>query len=449
MKSEIIVAGAGHGGLITSIKLAKKGYDVHIFERKKNIEDLSWDWCDIFDYNVFDRIKLPKPDNSLYEIPINIQFVSPDEKHELFIDLPVEKRGISMERKILIKFLIEFAKDAGVNIHLNERVDKPVIKEKKIIGLKLKTSEVKGDLIIDSAGINTPIRTQLPENYGLNESLKRGEVFHTYRAYYNKLASDSYFKVCLGYNYKRGISWVNTSEEYVDVLIGYIDHFTKEELNELINSLKFKHSAIGNELLRGGIIEDIPIRRTAPMLVGDNYAVIGDAAFMATPISGSGIANSMIAGDILSNTIINIEGNTNERYDISKLWPYQVNYYQEIGCNMAFIEVIRNFMIGLKNLGGIDFLFEKKIITASDITSSLQGNEVKIKLSDLLRRGFRGLKKFRIVLQLAKALSNGEKARKHFFNIPEIYDNKEVKNWSIKGNRFFTKFYKKMESIPN
>ncbi|TFF99061.1 MAG: hypothetical protein EU540_07300, partial [Promethearchaeota archaeon] len=210
MKSEIIVAGAGHGGLITSIKLAKKGYDVHIFERKKNIEDLSWDWCDIFDFNVFDRIKLPKPDNSLYEIPINIQFVSPDEKHELFIDLPVEKRGISMERKILIKFLIEFAKDAGVNIHLNERVDKPVIKEKKIIGLKLKTSEVKGDLIIDSAGINTPIRTQLPENYGLNESLKRGEVFHTYRAYYNKLASDSYFKVCLGYNYKRGISWVNT-----------------------------------------------------------------------------------------------------------------------------------------------------------------------------------------------------------------------------------------------
>ena len=449
MRSEIIVAGAGHGGLITSIKLAKKGYNVHIFERKKNIEDISWDWCDVFDINVFERIKLPKPDKSLYDIPINSYFVSPDEKHELYIDLPVEKRGISMDRRNLIKYLIEFAKDAGVNIHLNEKVDTPIIKEKKIIGLKLKTSEVKGDLIIDSAGINTPIRTQLPESYGLNKSMKRGEIFYTYRAYYNKLAGDSYVKVYLGYDYKPGICWVNTSNGCADVLIGYIDHFTKEELNEQINSLKLKHSTIGNELLRGGIIADIPIRRTAPMLVGDNYAVIGDAAFMATPMSGSGIANSMIAGDILANTIINSEGNFGERFNISKLWPYQVKYYQEIGCNMAFVEVIKNFIIGLKNLQGIDFLFDKKIITASDIRSSLEGNELKIKVFDLLRRGIRGLKKFRIVLQLAKALNNGDKAREHFFNIPEIYDYKEVNNWIMKGNRFFTEFYKKMESIPN
>jgi phytoene dehydrogenase-like protein len=31
MKSEIVIGGAGHGGLIASIKLAEKGYNVHIF----------------------------------------------------------------------------------------------------------------------------------------------------------------------------------------------------------------------------------------------------------------------------------------------------------------------------------------------------------------------------------------------------------------------------------
>ncbi|MFX0070347.1 MAG: NAD(P)/FAD-dependent oxidoreductase [Candidatus Hermodarchaeota archaeon] len=447
MKSEIVIGGAGHGGLITSIKLAKKGYNVHIFERKKHIEDISWDWCDIFDINVFDRIALPRPDKSFYKIPINRYFVSPNEKQELFIDLPIDKRGISMERKDLIRYLIEFAEDAGVNIHLNEKIIGPIIKDNKIIGLKLKASEIKGDLIIDSAGINTPIRSQLPETLGFKESMKRGEVFYTYRAYYNKVRNEPYAKVYLGYDYKPGITWVDTSNGCVDVLIGSIDCYTKDELDKLINSLKFKHSTIGNKLLRGGLIADIPIRRTASLLVADNYALIGDAAFMATPMSGSGIANSMIAGDILAKTVIEMDEPYNEKYSISNLWPYQVEYYQEIGCNMAFIEIIKNFIIG--NLNGIDFLFNKRIITKSDITASLEGNEVKIKFFDLLGRGFRGLKKFGLIIKLAKALNYGDKARNHFFNIPKNYNHDEVKNWIMKGEQFFAEFYKNMEVISN
>ena len=445
MRSEIIIAGAGHGGLITSIKLAKKGYNVHIFEKKKRIEDISWDWCDIFDINVFNRINLPKPDKSLYDIPINSYFVSPDEKHELFIKLPEEKRGISMDRKILINYLIKLAEDAGVHIHLNEKINAPIIKENKIVGIKLKTSEVKGDLIIDSAGIKTPIRTQLPENYGLRKSLKRGEIFYTYRAYFNKLNNDSYVKIYLGYDYKPGISWVNASIEWVDVLIGQIDPFRINQLEALINSLKHKHITIGDKLLRGGKIAEIPIRRTAPMLVGDNYAVIGDAAFMATPMSGSGIANSMIAGDILANTIIKDDENYSEKYTISKLWPYQVKYYQEIGCNMGFIEIFKNFIMGLKNLNGINFLFDKNIITASDIISSLEGEDLNLKFFDILGRGIRGLKKFGLVLQLVKALNKAEKVRNHFFNIPEKYMREKVNKWIMKGELFFLDFYKKME----
>ena len=33
MKTEIIVVGAGHGGLIAAAKLAKKGFKVQIFEK--------------------------------------------------------------------------------------------------------------------------------------------------------------------------------------------------------------------------------------------------------------------------------------------------------------------------------------------------------------------------------------------------------------------------------
>jgi len=443
MKTEIIVVGAGHGGLIAAAKLAKNGFKVQIFE-KNNLDNLSWDWGDAFVPDVFDRLGMPMPDSSLYSRHGTSKFSCPNEKFQLNTSVPLEKQNIFMERRILAKLLLDLALDAGAEINFNTKITKPLIKENEIIGVSTKDLEVEGDLVIDSAGINTPIRDQLPENYGIFHEFKRGEQFYTYRGYFDKLVQDSYFHVHLGYKYKRGIAWVNTFEEYADVLLGCIDPFKDGEIEVLTEDLRTMHPAIGKSLLRGGQVVLIPIRRTSPLLVGKNYALVGDAAFMTVPLIGSGIAYSMIAGDILAETVINAKEEFNGLYDASTLWPYQRQYYKEIGGDTAFIEMIKDFLISVDDFSDLDFLFEKRILKSSDVESATGGAEFKLKFSDLMGRAFRGRSRIGLLLDLSKKLRSGAKAKKHFQNIPEEYDEKKVSKWIEKGEQFYEPFYSKL-----
>ena len=52
MGKKIVIAGAGHGGLIAGAKLAQAGYDVTVYERKIRSE-LGYDWEDAIDLRVF------------------------------------------------------------------------------------------------------------------------------------------------------------------------------------------------------------------------------------------------------------------------------------------------------------------------------------------------------------------------------------------------------------
>jgi len=446
VKTEIVIVGAGHGGLSAAAKLAKNGFEVQVFE-KNNVDNLSWDWGDAFVPDVFERIGMSMPDSSLYSRHGSSRFSCPNEKFQLNTSVPLEKQNLFMERRILAKLLVDRALDAGSEINFNTKISEPIIKENEIIGVSTKDLEVEGDLIIDSAGINTPIRDQLPENYGMRHEFKRGEQFYTYRAYFDKLVEDPYFHVHLGYKYKRGIAWVNTFEEYADVLLGCIDSFKEGEIEALTEDLRSMHPAIGKNLLRGGQVALIPIRRTAPLLVGKNYALVGDAAFMTVPLIGSGIAYSMIAGDILADIVINAKEKFNSVYDTSTLWPYQRQYYKEIGGDTAFIEMIKDFLISVDDFGNLDFLFEKQILKSSDVESATGGAEFKLKFSDLMGRAYRGRSRIGLLLDLSKKLRNGAKAKKHFQNIPEQYDEKKVSKWIDKCERFYEPFYTKLETV--
>ena len=52
MGKKIIVAGGGHGGIAAGMLLAKKGFDVTVYE-KNSRENMGHDWTDIFDKKGF------------------------------------------------------------------------------------------------------------------------------------------------------------------------------------------------------------------------------------------------------------------------------------------------------------------------------------------------------------------------------------------------------------
>lgn len=450
----IIICGAGHGGLVAAAKLAEKGFNVKIYE-KKNPDTISWDWRDNIDPEVFERINYPLPEE--YLMPANHHFVSPNEKHELITELSPEERNITLERRYLVKFLIEEALSRGAKIFYEQEIVGPILENDILVGIKTKTEEIKGDLIVDATGVNAPIRKSLPDSYGMKYELKRGELFHTYRAYFNKnpdvREDEKHFTTIIGHKNKRGISWVNTSNEFADVLIGCIDPYEKGELNLLLAELRKSYPIIGEKLLRGGIVAPIPIRRTYPILVGPNYALTGDAAWMARPINGSGIEHAMIAGDILAETIIKAHDNSNKainvesseiNYSTAQLWPYEYDYIHEIGAKNAFIDNLKDYLM-ITDFKDLNFAFEKRLLMAADIEAGLSGKGLEMSFFNLMGRLIRGIKRIGVLVNLGKRIRNGKKIQKEVEMIPKDYEPVIVNNWIEKTEALFNPYYEKLE----
>lgn len=72
MSKKIVVAGAGHGGVIAAAKLAKEGFDVTVYEKKKR-ENIGHDWEDRFDFqtvlDAVERTRCPTARGNIAETP--------------------------------------------------------------------------------------------------------------------------------------------------------------------------------------------------------------------------------------------------------------------------------------------------------------------------------------------------------------------------------------------
>ena len=77
MGKTIIIAGAGHGGLAAGALLAEKGFDVTVYEKKKETE-LGYDWTDIFAPGALAIAGIPMPEKDKFSYKENMTFYSPD-----------------------------------------------------------------------------------------------------------------------------------------------------------------------------------------------------------------------------------------------------------------------------------------------------------------------------------------------------------------------------------
>lgn len=372
MSKKIIVAGAGHGGLATAMLLAKEGFDVTVYE-KNSRESMGHDWTDAFDRKSFAAIGLPMPDESLYYLKHDITFYGPAERTALQQSIPEDELEINMERKDLYDYLLPFIEEAGVKFVYNCEIYGPLLEGEKVIGIKTDIGEIRGDLVIDACGANSPVRRNLPEGSGIQREIGPYEQFWAYRAFYEKAAEpkDKY-KVILLSEYEKGISWVTDNKNRTDILIGKFYDFDLEKAEKIVEKLRKTNPSIGNKLVRGGQIVNIPVRQPLGILVTDGYAAIGDSAFMTTPIIGSGIANTLKASPILAESLIR---NKDKDYTADVLWDYQSSFYKKMGAGLAPIACIK-MMISSLSGEELDFLVDNHILTAENMAIGADSNNI-------------------------------------------------------------------------
>ena len=438
MRKKIIVAGLGHGGIAAAAMLAKRGFDVTVYE-KKSEGTLGYDWTDIFAPDSLELIGLDLPPEDLFEYKTDMTFYSPNEQIAINQDVPPDALEIKMERRDIYKYIIDYAVKCGVNFKYEYTITAPIVEGTRVVGIKTDKGDVHGDLIIDACGCESPVRRGLPKNWHIQNTTRKNEKFYVYRAFYNKcegVFADDKYKVCLLAEGITGIGWVASEDEYTDLLIGRFKPFDLAEANRAADYFRKNNPTLGTELVRGGQFVEIPVRHPLSVMVCDGYAAIGDSAFMTVPIIGSGIANSFRAAKILAETVI---AKKDSGYTGEALWDYQYKFYKKLGSGLAPLAVVKLLLTKLQP-EQLDYIFEKGILTSKEMTITAKSTSFTdfFHLSpDLPLRGLSIIKDRDL---LAKMLWAGKKMAKTVSvcaQIPRKYEKAGVLSWAWKYDQIF------------
>jgi flavin-dependent dehydrogenase len=429
MVVRIIIAGAGHGGLVAGILLARQGFDVSLYEQCPR-DALGHDWHDDFFLESFDKAGLPQPAASDYSRKQNVVFHSPDMNHVLSTSVPEGQREIQMDRKVLYSHLLALADAAGMKLSFNSHISGPLLRgnNETVCGLVVNGKEV---------------RHGLPASYHVEPDIGLPDVFYTYRAYYQLLpgkpCDPARFNIHFLYGGIRGIAWFRVVDGQADVFFGQVDPLSQDRVDELLLAMRHDYPALGETRTRGGQFVPIPIRRTLARFVGDGYAAVGDAACMTVPLNGSGIHNALVAGKLLAETVTAAcTSKTRPTFTARALWPYQLEYYKRIGARMAGIGYIKQYLLALPT-SDLDFIIAKHLISEKEIVAASAGDEINIGFKDLLGKLARGLSRLPLLLSLKKA-DRMKQAVIVASRIPTEYDVDAINRWEAILNRSMSSF---------
>ena len=382
MSKKIIIAGGGHGGITCGAILAKNGYDVTIYEKNKS-DNMGHDWTDIFDPKAFAAVGMDMPDREMFNYKHNMTFFGPSLTTRLVQDVPENELEIQMERRDIYKCLISYAEKCGVKFVYDCEVKGPIMLGNRVVGIRTDKGEHLGDLVIDACGINSVLRSQLPQYLGIQKEAIDFERFYVYRAFYEKNdvgELEDRFRVLMFYKGKLGISWVADDGDYTDVLIGRFNKLDMDEVEATLADLRNEFPDLGEKKLRGGQFVEIPVRQPLGVLVADGYAAIGDSAFMTVPIIGSGIANSMKASAILAKAIMD---DKTESYSAKTLWKYQTEFYSKLGTGLAPLASIKLLLTRIAP-EDLDYIFGAGILNADDMTISADSTSLFAMVKDMI-----------------------------------------------------------------
>jgi flavin-dependent dehydrogenase len=423
--------------MIVAERLGQIGFEVVVYEKAESLDTMRYDWHDDVSPVVFDELGINLPKESAPKR--SWTFCSPYEKTIREFSQDESCPDMSVERRPLNRLLFERASKVATFV-FGKAVTAPVVENNRVVGVMVDGKRVDCDLVVDSAGVYSPVRRNLPKSFGISE-IERGEVFEAYRAFYNRAhnsATPKYTnKVYMKHLGENGISWtiLDHNPTQVNVLVGLVGGLSDEVKNKSIDFMREHNDILGDTVLRGGYNVIIPVRYPATKMVADGYVAIGDSAYMTIPLLGSGIASSMWAGDILAKTIkANMDKGVvdSHLFDKENLWQYQVGIYKKFGAKHLGVDVLKRWLLTQSN-EMVDWLFASKVLSNADLQKVASGNLVTITPSAAIEKVMGvGLGNLPVLLKMNSMVMKSHKANRLGNKIPKTYSPSKINKWEQK-----------------
>ena len=239
-----------------------------------------------------------------------------------------------------------------------------------------------------------------------------------------------------------GISWViqDNDPDLVNVLVGRVGSLSSYDLEVAIGDLRKTNPTIGQKVVRGGGHYTIPVRYPATRMVANGYAAIGDAAFMTIPMLGSGIATSMLAGQLLAETVgenLSRGVKKEDLFKVSRLWRYQVKVFREFGAVHCAVDVLKRGVLNFPD-ATLDWMLGSQVLTNEEIGRLAAGKMLRVGAKEAIRKikvteGSR----LRTLIKVNNLLQKSLMAYRLARNIPRNYDPSITRTWEVNLKRYF------------
>lgn len=279
---DVIVVGAGPGGVSSALSASRAGARVLLIEREPAIA--AWKPCgEATSESTFRTVGL-KPEPPLIVRKANAIVYAPNGS-----SITIDQEGYAINKTFLLQEVAAKAAEAGAEIHVREEFEGF---ERKDGGVLLKTSRAtyRAKVIIGADGYHSSVAKVA----GVKE---KSEPIPTvqYIMANVKLKHPYSVRFYLGNEIApKGYAWIfPKTDDIAEVGIGvrgavakeYLDRFVKEHQDELGNAKVIDY--------RGA---PVPIGGLISQAVQDNLILVGDAAGTVIPFTGAGIHSSLAAG---------------------------------------------------------------------------------------------------------------------------------------------------------
>lgn len=466
---QVVVAGAGPGGILLARDLARAGVRVAVVEAASE-DDPGHNWSDAVEKNALAAagFELPQLKNGSWHGPLVKKDESDDNLFEphavpaLEIRTPdltaktrsdVDFRYITTDRMVLNRMLRQHAQEAGVKIFFRHRVEgllgshngplETIAAEGiRVIDLEnQRPREIRADVTVDASGYRSILRTGLSGAPSINRAFSGGDlawVYRTVRRMDPALTAGEDITDHYRYGAFQGYFWTHRhNATTIDVGGGVKEAPDRVCPRNIVEEMIRQRPYITDEKLRGGG-GTVLVARSPYSLVAKGFMAVGDAAGQVIPTTGCGVGGALTGAGLAARTLVKALAAGDNT--IAALWPYNRTWFTGPGRGDHFAALSALKMI-LQTLTHEDltFLMRQDILSGEMLTPSINGIFFQPDLKTAVKTVVRGISRPRLLLQLNKATTMGKQIFNHYRTYPRDWNPSAFQGWVMKADILFRK----------
>mgnify|MGYP001767474819 CR=1 FL=1 len=448
---DVIIAGAGPGGILTARNLARCGFSVGLFDTSPEGR-LGKPIIIEVEQQIFEKVGIDQPADDLIPYhPQRIRVFSSRAQEAYQIDCKQYKLPVALHLDRFVRKLLGEAVAAGVKFHAGYRAVAPLCVGGSVEGARFESSdgtvEIRGRIVIDATGFNASLARQLPPECGIvfpederhivsaENHLHDIDTEAALAAVERGLTGDDETRVVVGNygNYSTVFSVLSLKHQRAYILIGLKKTYEKIlPVRTAIERFRGEHDYFKGEITGGGGF--IRIHHPLDKPVADGFMAIGEAACHVVPIHGSGVASSLYAASLASRTAAQAlkNGDTSE----TALWPYAAQFQRGRGRILAALDTVR---LSLEKFTANDVadMLETGLMNKEDMVKGLLVQLPMPSLTSIPSRLSGFVQNLRVVPKLVGSGITLNQVKRHYSRYPQRYDREEFLAWSNEKKTIF------------